>query len=472
MSNEKPESHKAQTNSTILDNALYKSILKILGCEKSVRVRWRSWNGEKIPAHIFEAVFNTPKIVYTKERTSALCSMLAEALNQDFGQEKFNIKESDNQEDYSFPYEDSVNYAGQLFKLIYEIADIENNSHAKYIYDSLYRHCLNIAELIDSSICAVSRNTYSGMLVSFIAPFIYVFYVELVCESFKNNKVVNRSDIAELFVNIFCSKVILDHFKEYKDFEFDFSNVNESKEEYIFLVKYGKYSLKKAIYKEESENDYKKRVNGALRDLIDKIYMNTIPDEMPGTQYLSMTDSGNNTSSKPINHNNKTKSFIAKGGKRINFLEFKKTIDESELDKFDYGWFIRWFIRKGLFILEQPEIANGAMHDAELYTHFRCCSEKRKSESSEEYSITSEDYLDFVNGYCNLYYSETDISHVSFLSLLLSNGLLVVNRIQMSTNDMNNTELKNRHKYDLITDYWADNYGDNDNDEDDYDDDE
>lgn len=143
MSNNKSESPKPQTGSKVLDRELYKSILKIFGCEKSVGVRWRSWNGEKIPVHLFEAVTDTRKIVYTEKRASALCSMLARALNQDFGQEKFNNKESGGQEDYSCSYEESLCYAGYLFNLIHDIADIENNKCAKYIYNHLYNYCIN-----------------------------------------------------------------------------------------------------------------------------------------------------------------------------------------------------------------------------------------------------------------------------------------------------------------------------------------
>ena len=467
MSNKKYESPKPQTSTAVLDKELYKSILKIFGCEKSVGVSWRSWNGEKIPVHLFEAVTGTHKIVYTEKRASALCSMLARALNQDFGQEKFNIKESGSQEDYSCSYEESVNYASALFFLIHEIADIENNSHAKYIYDCLRQYCVGMAMNIEKdSSSELLRDVDIDTLVGFIAPFLYVFYVELVCESFKNLRLVDKSDIAELFVNIFCSKVFLDHFKEKNDFEFDFSKVNECKKEYVFLVKHDIYTFKKEIYKEESEIDYEKRMNDALRGLIDKIY--TVPDEMSDAKYMKMTDSYNYTSSRLLKNNKKTRSFIAEGGNRINFLEFKKTIDESELDEFDYSWFIRWFVRKRLFSIELPEIANDAMKDAELYVHFRNCAKKKQSECSEEHYNTSEDYLDFADSYCDLYCSETEISHDSFLSFLLSNGLLIVNREQMSTNDKNNDEQKNKLKHDLFKDYWAKDDNDDDDDDDDY----
>ena len=264
---------------------------------------------------------------------------------------------SKNREDHSCSYEESLCYADYLFNLIHDIADIENNKCAKYIYNHLYNYCINKIDERNKKMAPLFYNTANDWLVHFIAPFIYVFYVTLICHSFKSTKSISRSDAADLFVDIFCSKTLLDHFKDTEDFKFDYTRVVESKSIYIVNTYYGDFSFDPKIPKHESEFAYKKRINEALMNLVDSISINNAGEKLQNGKLTATPNFEERTSENLSGSKKESSEPIIECDGRINFRNLTLLIDKSKLDMHSHCWFIRWFVKQGIFILKLPEIA-------------------------------------------------------------------------------------------------------------------
>lgn len=435
---------------TISDNALCYNILKALGCENNIGAVWTYWGGEKIPPHFFDSVLSTKKTVFTKERASVLCSMLAIALNQDFGEELFqgvaiqpkktnasnasslskkavsdkNFVAKAGTKTYAKKHISSIDqltYTQELFYMIPLLADIESNKCAQYIFNITAEYykklCKDISESLKISETNPFLKTYVDILLEFIGPFIYVFYVRMIHDKFLEKKEVNRSDIATLFSDIFCSATMKNHFLSYKDFKIDRKICVTCKDKFVYRDKYFSFGEKKTP-----------------DSLVDGVFEQPAR-KSSAEKYLDMLQSY--TAPKGLlEQTNPDEPQIIEKNECVNLQLFMKMIDDLGLDDKRYGWFIRWFVMNKLFVLEKNKGYEDDLVFPDFYQCINMWSEERKqhylSVTGIEHTIDSEDYLDFIDYYCDNFFDELSFLRESFLWMAIVNKLFIVKREMVS----------------------------------------
>lgn len=449
---------------TLSDNALCYNILKALDCEKNIGAVWTYWGGEKIPPHYFDSVLSTKKTVFTKERASVLCSMLALALNQDFGKELFQgvtiqPKKTNISNASSFSKKSGTNtyakkqiasidqlmYARELFILIPLLADIESNKRAQYIFNITSEHCQILCKDIAKSLKNSKTNSFLKthfdilLVLEFIGSFIYVFYVRLIHDKFLEKKEANRSDIAILFSDIFCSTTMRKHFLSYKDFVIDRKICATCKEKFVY-----------------GDEDFSFVDKKTIVSLVDDVFMQP-SRKNSADEYLDMLQSY----SAPMGsreQNDPDETQIIEKNECVNLQLFVKMIDDlGHYDK-RYGWFIRWFVMNKLFVLEKNKEYEYSQVFPDFYQCINMWSEERQQHYltvlGEKHTIDSEDYLDFIDYYCDNFFDRFGLLRESFLWMAIINKLFIVKRGMVSQSQVS------KCKEHIEEDYEADLYCD------------
>ena len=186
-------------------------------------------------------------------------------------------------------------------------------------------------------------------------------------------------------------------------------------------------------------------INDALMNLVDSISINNAGEKLQNGELTATPNFEERTSENISGSKKEFLGPIIECDDRINFQNLMQLIDKSKLDMHSHCWFIRWFVKKEIFILYLPEIAEGPLYDAELYQYLRDRTQKRKTECGEGYQITSEDYINFIDDYSKFC---IHIKKNTLLSFMLSNRLLIIKRALLSANKI--TECRNE----LVDEYW------------------
>lgn len=408
-----PDIKSAVSRSTINDNEFCCSVLQDLGCEKTVGVYWDHWDRETIPPHFFDKVKTTSKVIFDNRHASVLCSMLAIALNQDFGDELFhNVgavgKEHDGNTHFLLPSA-HVRFLYSLFHKIPYIADLDSNKCAKSIYCLLKKYA-NIK-------CGTCDNMFfKEVFLQELMTFTYVFYARLIHDLFLNRKKIDRGEAAKLFADIYCSPTMYDYMhmdvvKYAPNLKYNKELIKKGETNFVFKRDI-EFSFDKALLYDTGED---KKREKEIHDFIDRIFGESVDNIKP----------------------------IIDSGRFVDISNLKYWADKNLSFFYDFFELLNWLLDEKIYVIELPELSLEKENMPDIY---KFLSEKSKAlHNKRVIDIDAvEEYFEKI--------IEDEYSEEALLWFVLKSGLLILSRNQMSLKDSDYLKRKFYKEYFAVDD--------------------